>query len=445
MKHIKFIILLIPFLTIGQTLSFSDAETELNSNNQKIKGMKKLADAASIEAEAIKGLYLPKISLNGSFVHMNDNLYLDFNKYKLPVSAFTKIPSEKLGDWKYNFQNQHITKLSADFELPIFTGGKINAAIKAEKIKADISNLEATQTKDALLVELAQRYFDTELAQQAILVRKQVLDAAKLHLNNAEKLEKNGFIAPVETMQAKVAVAEAERELLGAKKDEELARSALNGLIGKTDDTYTLTTQLFEIQDLKPLSYYQKLAKDKYPEILKAELKIGLADQNLAVQKSNFLPKIALVGKKYLFSKNLPITEPNWYVGLGININLFNGFQDQKNYEKATETKEAINLLKNQAKIDIQTLVKKYYTEILKQQEQLKSLEKSISFSEELVRVRTTAFKEGFATSTDVADANLYLASIKIKRLQALAKMDKTMVQMLQICGITNEFKNYIL
>ena len=105
---------------------------------------------------------------------------------------------------------------------------------------------------------------------------------------------------------------------------------------------------------------------------------------------------------------------------------------------------ESVDLLQAQAEKDIQTLVKKQYTEILKQQEQLESLKKNESFAEELVRVREKAFYEGFAKSTDVVDANLYLASIRMKKLKALFEMDKSLAEMLETCGLSSSLTQYI-
>lgn len=106
---------------------------------------------------------------------------------------------------------------------------------------------------------------------------------------------------------------------------------------------------------------------------------------------------------------------------------------------------ESVDFLTKQAERDIQTLVKKQFTEIQKQQEQLESLKKSLAFAEELVRVREKAFYEGFAKSVDVVDANLYLASIRMKKLQALFAMDKALTEMLETCGLSNTLNQYII
>ncbi|MBS9774069.1 MAG: TolC family protein [Tenacibaculum sp.] len=350
-------------------------------------------------------------------------------------------------DWKYKFQDQQVMRLSLDLKYPIFTGGKIRTGVKVKKLESEIAKVETEKIKGSLISELAERYFQTQLAEEAVKVREQNLESVKKHLYNAKKLEENGMLAPIQTMLAQTAVADAERNVLASKKDAELAKTALQGLLGGENLEFTkLTTNLFEINDLKPLEFYQNLAKKNHYDIVKAEIKKQLTEENINFQKANYIPDVALFGKKYLYSKNLPKTQPDdWYVGIGLKMDLFKGLQNRGKYQEAKALNESVQLLIEQAKIDIQTLVKKHYTEILKQKEQLVSLEKSIDFAKEVLRVRTKAFKEGFATSTDVADANLYLASIKIKRLKALFEIDKTFAKLLQTCGESETFSNYTI
>lgn len=111
---------------------------------------------------------------------------------------------------------------------------------------------------------------------------------------------------------------------------------------------------------------------------------------------------------------------------------------------QAKAQRESVEQLTAQAEKDVQTLVKKHYTEIEKQREQLQSLQESLEFARELVRVRNQAFSEGLSSSTDVADANLYLASIEIKYYQALFEMDKVLAQLLETCGLSGEYANYM-
>ena len=436
--------------SFAQSLSFPEALERMRGANQKLKGMEKQTEASYYGEKNYKGLYLPQLSLNASYAHLSDPLSLSFDKYKQPIQAHlgqmgSTIPApmrpmlapvftQMMGrlqplfaqEWRYQFQEQDIWKVSADLRWVLFAGGKVRVGNKVGQLNHEIAKVESQKTENMLISELAERYFQVQLAQQALQVRQKALQTAEQHYSNAQKLEKNGMVAPVETMQAKKAVTDAQREVLACQKDIELAQTALFGVIGEeTNALVTLSSPLFEVAPLQRLDYYQVQAKQNYPAIVQAHLKKQLTEQNIKAQQAAYLPDVALIGKKYLWSKNLPLTEPdNWVVGVGLQWNIFNGFSDKNKIAQAKAQREGVELLTAQAEKDVQTLVKKHYTEIEKQREQLQSLQESLEFARELVRVRNQAFSEGLSSSTDVADANLYLASIEIKCYQALFEMD---------------------
>ena len=423
--------------SFAQSLSFPEALERMRGANQKLKGVEKQTEASYYGEKNYKGLYLPQLSLNASYAHLSDPLSLSFDKYKQPIQAHlgqmgSTIPApmrpmlapiftQMMGrlqplfaqEWRYQFQEQDIWKVSADLRWVLFAGGKVRVGNKVGQINHEIAKVESQKTENMLISELAERYFQVQLAQQALQVRQKALQTAEQHYSNAQKLEKNGMVAPVETMQAKKAVTDAQREVLACQKDIELAQTALFGVIGEeTNALVTLSSPLFEVAPLQRLDYYQAQAKQNYPAIVQAHLKKELTEQNIKAQQAAYLPDVALIGKKYLWSKNLPLTEPdNWVVGVGLQWNIFNGFSDKNKIAQAKAQREGVELLTAQAEKDVQTLVKKHYTEIEKQREQLQSLQESLEFARELVRVRNQAFSEGLSSSTDVADANLYLAS----------------------------------
>ncbi len=432
--------------TNAQSLSFTDAVTEMAQENKKLKGIEKQEDASSFATKAIKSYRLPSLSITGAYTYLNDDIGFDFNNYRNQLGGLLQLPNpDILGNWGYTLQKQNFGLVSANLTWPIFTGGKIKAGIKAETIKHDIKKEATKQTKNNLITELATRYFQTQLATQVVSVRQTALKTAENHLYNAKKLEQNGIIANVETMQSEMAYTDALRELNASKQDETLARVALFGVLSSAERADSLSTALFNITTLQPLNYYQEAAKQHYPKLVEAKLQKALSEQNIAAKKGNYLPDIALLGKHILLRDNIPFENIKWFVGAGMKINVFNGLKNSYELREAKAIGESADLLIAQAERDLQTLIKKHYNEISKQQEQYTSLQKSITFAEELLRVRKKAFTEGFASATDVDDANLYLASIKIKRLQALYSMDKSLAELLETCGLSNEFSTYIL
>ena len=75
--------------------------------------------------------------------------------------------------------------------------------------------------------------------------------------------------------------------------------------------------------------------------------------------------------------------------------------------------------------------------------EQLKMLNDAADFTNEYYRARNKAFAEGMATATQVADANLAVAKVKIDRLQAMYGYDVALSKLLHYAGIAEQFTLY--
>jgi outer membrane efflux protein len=115
-------------------------------------------------------------------------------------------------DWSYQFQEPNIWRLSADLKWVVYAGGKVRIGNKVSQINSKITEIESKKNEYSLISELAERYFQVQLAKKALEVRKKALESAENHYSNAQKLEKNGIIAPIETMQAKKSVTQMLKE-----------------------------------------------------------------------------------------------------------------------------------------------------------------------------------------------------------------------------------------
>lgn len=432
----------------SQSLSFSESQIIMYKENNLIKAVEKQEEAYQFDFKSSKGLRYPQLDVFGVGIYRDKRIGSNLNNARSEVANILNISDpEELGNWDVRLLKRDILLGGVKFTWPIFTGGKINAAIEASKIKAEIGNKELVSTKNKLISELAQRYFQVKLAEEAVIVRKQVLDAMNKHLYNASKMEEQGLIAPVEKLQADVAVSEANRQYLAAQKDAELTRLALANTLGIDGISQELSTPFFIVPFLQPLEYYQNFAIDNYPELQKLQLQIDLANQGLKSKQSTYYPTISALGNSILVHNN-PIggVEKNkkpWSLGVGLSYNIFSGFQHKNEIRSAKATKESIEFQQEKAKKDIRTMIEKIFQDLQKQEEQIQNLEVQIVQAEELVRVRARGFSEGVQTSTDVVDAEVNLSGIKLQKLQASYDYVVDLASLLEYSGLSQDFIKY--
>ena len=103
-------------------------------------------------------------------------------------------------DWFLKVQDRSLGFVGGEVTVPIWMGGKINAANRAARINEKTAVEQGNQTRNALISELVERYFGLALATQVVAVRQQVVDGVRRHLEDARALERNGMIAQTERL-----------------------------------------------------------------------------------------------------------------------------------------------------------------------------------------------------------------------------------------------------
>lgn len=435
----------------SQSLSFNDAYNRMYQDNNTLKAVNKQNETQHYISKSLKGLRFPSVNAYATGMVFDRKLDLSFNDLRNNLANFLNVGTpDLLGDWKVNVGKKEMAFAGFNALWPLFTGGKISAAIKAGEIESQITKNDIENTENRLISELAQRYFQVKLADEALIVHKQVLEGMKKHAYNASKLEENGIIPPSETLVAEVAVSEANRELMSAEKNTKLARTALANTLDADKINDNLTSPFFTNINLFSLDSYQQSAIKNYPELKKVMLQKDLADQAVKAKKSMYYPEVAAFGQTTLLH-NDPLgfgilehsNQKPWVVGIGITYNIFSGMKNKNELKAAVTARKAIDFLEAKAQKDVSTLVENLYYEVQKSQEEVENLKVQEKLANELVRARTKAFAEGLATSTEVVDAENALSVVKLLILNAKYAYIISFASLLEFSGQSKDFLKY--
>jgi len=444
-------------------LDFSSALTQMMNTNGTLQAVLHERQKSEYDKKSAFGLFLPKIDVTYTYTHLNDPVQMDLNPLRDAMiglsanayagsggpggaGAFTNAANANPELARDNFiktlQEQDFWTVAATVKQPVFTGGKIIAANKAAEANYEAASEKVRYTQYALITELTQRYYSLRLATEVIDVRKEVLDGMAEHLDQAKKMEESGMISKAERLHAEVSYSEADREYKKAMRDADTVRAALKNTLSMTAAIEPVS-ELFLSEKIEDIDYYKKKAAELNPVLSQIKANQKLAHQGYMKEVARYSPDIVLFGSANLLHHNLGESTPEWYVGGAATLTLFDGFSRYNSIKSAEETEKRVAASMKQANRDIETLVEKSYNELMKDMEQLQTLEKSVEFAEEYWRVRDTAFKAGFATSIDVVDARLNLSKVKIERLHALYEFDVSLARLLEVCGLSEQYEIY--
>ena len=443
------------------TLSLDEAIAAALSDNPAVKAAEYEERAARQERRATIGLRMPQISVTGAYAYMAKDIGFDFNDMKGPVQNTAgqilgsgMVPPQYIpqiqqliepimgADWFLKVQDQSLGFVGGQVTMPIWLGGKINAAGRAAKIQEQTAVEQGMQTRNALISQLVERYFGLALALQAVEVRRQVVDGVRKHLDDAIALEENGMIAHSERLYVEFKMAEAERELANARLQAQTVSSALQNTLNRSGEMLPVTS-MFIVDRIEELAYYQDMAQSRNPLLSQVSLKRQLAQEGVRVQRSEFLPQVVAMGGGSFYNYQVAGLVPRWAVGVGVNIKIFDGLNREYKYSAAKQTVRRVEELQHKADKDISVLVEQLYNQLQNYRNQMTSIESSLAFAEEYLRVKNAAFLEGMSSSSDLIDAELNLAGVRIERLQAAYNYDKLLAQLLEAAGLSDEFAAY--
>lgn len=442
-KKLPYILFLIGSVINAQELSLKKAHDLMLLKNGEVKASLFEVRAMEEENKAAKGLRFPTVGISGTYLRLDEDIAVDLNAQRDMVGGLLQISDQAavLGDWNITLQEKNLGFATADVSMPIFAGGKINAANKASEIKLNLSENHHQLKEDQLTIDLITYFFKLKLAKEAKYLREEVYKTVLLHNNKATKFFENGIIPEVETLNAKVALSSANRELLAAKKDVSLATSAIKNLIG-VEEIEDVSTNFTKPIIAKPLEEFQQEMLVENKQLKAIEQNYELAKVGVKVENSDYFPKVGVFGKYVFWKDNLPLIDTKWFVGVGVQWELFNGFQREHKIKASKYKVSQVEEIDKQARLNLMTYSEKLYNTMQKELEQYESLNSDQVFAEKLKFMRTRSFEEGTGTSLEVVDATLKLTEIKLHKIKALYEYNVAYGELMVLIGETELFLN---
>jgi outer membrane protein TolC len=457
-----------------QLLSFDQAMQMMLEQNPALLRQKEVIRQKEYEIKSKKGMRLPTVSMNATAVAMSDPIHLDLSSVGEAItplyealgnygdfSGVSTLSDEmstaavrsqlleageaiEAANWDQTIQEEYFALLTASFTWPIYAGGKIKNANKAAEVYFDISREELRHAEGILLTELVTRYYGLALGVQVVELRTEMLKSMENHYSDAKKLFDNGMIAKVELLHAQVAKSEAESELKKASRNVEILRAGLNATLANDSLGQVVPgSNLFINTELTDLASWIDKAQELNPQLKQIQGKKELVEINHKVEKSEYLPTIAAMGNYNVVDVDYSEYLPDWVVGVGMQWTLFDGMSRKNNIRASETMNNQVEFAEQKANTDLKAYLVKLFQELQMQMEQKTELETTLELANEYCSSTKKAFNEGFATSTNVVEANTKVLQVKTKRLKVLYDYDVALAYFLQTVGVPEQYTDF--
>jgi outer membrane protein TolC len=423
-------------------ISFDIAWQQLLSNSDRLKASAAKVEQARGELDSTSSLNYPSLDITANYSYMEKPLELDVRDLNPFAESNLQLPIPLPDSFFVTpFTEQDIFSSSLNAMWPIYVGGKIDAAqgIRSAQVQEQKQQLILDQRE--MFVKLTERYYGVILTQELLKTQSQLKTSLKQHLHHAELMEKQGQIAKVERLSARVSFDKAVLDFNNAKRTADMSQVALNHLLMSPNNTPV--SDMFVLQQPPALVTMQQAVKDSHPAILLLQSKQKQAEDLISIQQAGYKPTVFLYGNHTLYNDDTLLADitPDWVVGVGMKIPIFSREGHGGKVRAAKSALAQARYMSSQTAQDLQLLLQQSYNKMLGANDEIVSLNSTLALATENRRLRDIAFKQGLSTSLERVDAEIKLLGARIQQL--LAEYNY-LVALAKLSSITGDIEDFL-
>jgi outer membrane protein len=376
-------------------------------------------DEAQATRKSTRGLYGPKLSMDGNLFVWDEELSFEF---PLPeqLQAFLDPEDLNLG----NIRDQVTAQLKVQLAQPLTPLLQIHNGYEATSRLADAAALDFKAKRVEVAHSVTKSYLELMQALQYERIANTGVEQVKAHVERAQHFHAAGLIGKQDVLKAQVELARAEERVIKARYGVSLARSALALSMGLDVGASIVPTET--LRDPPPdleLSVEEAIrrALARRDDLSALGARHEAAEAGARRAGWQMFPQISAVGA-YQYTEGQGVFYPtnSFFVGGVLSWDIWDWgntyYEMQAAREKAHQAEIGRRLLRDG--ITIQT--KKAYLDLKQSREALTVARAAIREAEENYRIERSRFEANANTSTDVLDAQLALTRAELSYTTSL-------------------------
>jgi outer membrane protein TolC len=401
-----------------QTLSMKDAVSLAIVHNRDIKVARFDINNAEQQIRVAKGMSLPVLSAGAQLNHyFTTPVFFGFGS----AATDSKIPYGRFG-------GKDLGAVSINLSQPI-----LNAAIKPARIQAELeermTRLILSAKENELAAIIKQTYLQLLVLKERIKLQNESLSRNQKALQDARSLLAQGRALRVDTLRAYTSVKNLEPDLLKLSYAIEVGKQQLRTLIGMDSLQEIVLSDSLSLPEVTPVPTVEEVyetARQQRSDLQSLSLQTDI--KQAAIQSASALKKpVVEAVAQYLvqtqannfnyFNAFYPSTP---FIGLQLNIPVFNGNRNTAKTEQAKISKQQSVLASENAYQSLKTEVKQVVAglhETIARIQTSITVKESARLSYDITQYR---YAKGVASRLELTDAELSLTTAQSNYLEAV-------------------------
>ena len=299
------IVLFLSSFALYANMSIKEAWLNTENQNDGLKASSSDVTRAELKRESAKSMYLPSVSISGSYTHLGEPVAIDISDFSNEANAILGgLGATKQVPLELDLTKQDVFLADLRILWPLYTGGKIDAAQDLYAAKVNESKALKEMKKDKEFLKLVKYYYGVVVSESLYNTRVEAQKALQLHSKNAKLLKEQGQIANIELLNAEVKLDEAKIDATKSRHKLEIATSALNSL---TKQKTHPSSKLFVNEYIEDEEYYKNQTQENYAGLKVIDAKEKQSNSLVSIKESDWFPKVVAYGNYNLYKDDSAI------------------------------------------------------------------------------------------------------------------------------------------
>ncbi|MCS6998006.1 MAG: TolC family protein [Aquificaceae bacterium] len=419
----RLILVLLLSLSLSFSLGLEDLLRSAEEKNPRLLAQRHRLQSAHLNLQGERQLYYPELF---SAYRLNWQL----KKQSITIPSFGGFPPIQMVGSKKSYGSFQL-----GIRQTLYDGGLRASRVEVARSKVRLEEGDLEEAKLEVRLEVIRAFLSLLSASELLQVVKKQKEAVEADLSQREAFYREGLVAVTDLLQARVRLAEVERDLRRVEGEYLIALANLSRLTGFEEERLkNLKPPQVELKRLELQNLIEGALKNR-PLLKNLEERLRINTLQRKAELSSFYPRLFLEAA-YSHSDQNPNLKPKGFVYLSLGMSL--NFQSLAPYYRALaleEERRGFGEDLREVKEGIILKVKTAYEQLRTAEDNLRVAEVSLKFAEEFYRLSLEQYKNQIISGTDLLQAEASLTQARKARVLAYYDLLRAYFELMREVG----------
>jgi outer membrane protein len=380
--------------------------SEIIKNHPTVKSAEEALNNADAKIDLARKGYFPIVDMGANFSNQGP-----VTKLTIPdMGTFQLFPG-------YSYS------ASINYRQLIYDFGRTKQNLNIEIESKVLNEKVLEQVKQKIALAAVNNFYTLAFLQEAVKIKDEELATLNAHLKFVETMKSTGSATDYQILSTKVKISTVESQEVDLRSSQAIQQSYLNSLLGNDVNSSPIVRK--ELQVSAPVISRDSLLGFAFHN--RDEIVMNQEKSNLAALKYEFIKSLnkpvvsfmATGGAKNGFIPDLYQIKPNYALGVGISVPLFDGMKTKYNLLQAKSAITTIGYETENTKRNITSEVKEADAYMNSAIQKVKQFDLQMELALKAYALAETSFQSGIVTNMELLDAGTAVSESRLMLLKA--------------------------